>query len=171
MRPSCLLAMVLLLGEPIYAGGPEFVAGVSYFDPTVKGTPLTWPQGLVSYYTDQGDLSPTLLGPNADSFVGAAFGMWNSVPTAAILMTQAGHLAEDVDGTNFSTINGVIAGPADITPSATSTPVGIIYDEDGSVTDALLGSGASNSAYCAANSAFGGTTSQSMHSCYMRSSS
>jgi hypothetical protein len=104
MRPSCLLAMVLLLGKPIHAGGPEFVAGVSYFDPTVKGTPLTWPQGLVSYYTDQGDLSPTLLGPNADSFVGAAFGMWNSVPTAAILMTQAGHLAEDVDGTNFSTI-------------------------------------------------------------------
>ena len=132
---------------------------------------MTWPQGLVSYYTDQGDLSRTLLGPNADSFVGAAFGMWNSVPTAATLMTQAGHLAEDVDGTNFSTINGVIAGPADITPSATSTPVGIIYDEDGSVTDALLGSGASNSAYCAANSAFGGTTSQSMHSCYMRSSS
>jgi len=33
---------------------------------------------------------------------------------------------------------------------------GIIYDEDGSVTDALLGTGVSNSAYCAGNSAFGG---------------
>src|SRR5947207_1851822 len=82
--------------------------------------------------------------------------MWSSVPTAAIRMTQAGHLAEDVNGTNFSAINNVITGPADITPSATATPVGIIYDEDGSVTHALLGSGASNSAYCAANSALGG---------------
>src|SRR5438876_3105955 len=155
MRTGWLIAIVLLTVQ-CYAGGPEFVGGVSYFDPTVKGMPVTWPQGAISYFTDQGDLSSTLLGPNADSFVAPAFGMWNSVPTAAILMTQAGHLGEDVDGTNFSAINGVITGPADVIPTATANPVGIVYDEDGSVTDALLGSGANNSAYCAANSAFGG---------------
>jgi hypothetical protein len=93
--------MVLLVNAPIHAGGPAFVAGSSYFDPTVKGTPVTWPQGVISYFTDQGDLSPTLLDPNADSFVAQAFGMWNAIPTSAILMTQAGHLAEHVSGTNF----------------------------------------------------------------------
>ncbi len=59
------------------------------------------------------------------------------------------------NGTNFTTINGMITGPSDITPSA-ADPVAVVYDEDGSVTDALLGTGASNSAYCASNSAFGG---------------
>ncbi len=156
MRAWWIIAIVLLVHEPIVAGGPEFVAGASYFDPTVKGLPLTWPQGVISYFTDQGDLSPTLLAPNADSFVALAFGMWNSVPTAAILMTQAGHLTEDASGANFTVVNGMIAGPPDITPSATGTAIGIVYDEDGSVTDALLGAGASNSAYCASNSALGG---------------
>lgn len=159
MRAWWLVATILLFNDPIHAGGPGFVAGASYFDPTVKGTPLTWPQGVISYFTDQGDLSPVLLGPNADSFVATAFGVWNSAPASAILMTQAGHLAEDVNSANFAAINGVIAGPADITPSATSNAVGIVYDEDGSVTDALLGTGASNSAYCATNSAFGGIDS------------
>jgi hypothetical protein len=46
--------------------------------------------------------------------------------------------------------------PADIQPSAVTTPLGIVYDADGSVTDALLGSGASNSSYCASNSVLGG---------------
>lgn len=156
MRACWLIAILLIVNSPIHAGGPAFVAGASYFDPTVKGTPLTWPQGVISYFTDQGDLSPTLLGPNADAFVATAFGMWNSVPTAAILMTQSGHLAEDVNGANFSAINGVITGPMDITPNATGTAVGVVYDEDGSVIDALLGIGASNSAYCASNSALGG---------------
>jgi hypothetical protein len=156
MRACYVITMIVLLNYPLHAGGPEFVAGASFFDPTIKGVPVTWPQGVISYFTDQGDLSPVLRGTNADSFVATAFGMWNSVPTAAILMAQTGHLAEDVNGAIFTTINGTITGPADITPSATSTPIGIVYDEDGSVTDALLGIGASNSAYCAANSAFGG---------------
>lgn len=132
MRARWLIAIVLLVHEPVIAGGPEFVAGASYFDPTVKGLPLTWPQGVISYFTDQGGLSPILLAPNADSFVATAFGMWNSVPTSAILLTQAGHLAEDVTGATFTVVNGMIAGPPDITPSATGTAIGIVYDEDGS---------------------------------------
>jgi hypothetical protein len=155
MRAFCLIAMITLLNYPVHAGGPKFVAGASFFDPTIKGVPVTWPQGVISYFTDQGDLSPILLGTNADSFVATAFGVWNSVPTSDILMTQAGHLAEDVNGTNFTAINGMITGPSDITPSA-ADPVAVVYDQDGSVTDALLGSGAGNSAYCATNSAFGG---------------
>jgi IPT/TIG domain len=159
MRACWLLPLLLLLYASSYAGGPEFVAGTSFFDPTVKGAPLTWPQPFISYFTDQGDLSPTMLGPNADAFVANAFGMWNAVSTSAIMMLQSGHLAEDVSSANFTLINGVITGPVDITPNASSTAVGVVYDEDGSVTDALLGAGASNSAYCSSNSTLGGVDS------------
>ena len=44
--------------------------------------------------------------------------------------------------------------PADILPGATGTPVAIVYDDDGAVTDELLGTGASSD--CAANSVIGG---------------
>jgi hypothetical protein len=58
--------------------------------------------------------------------------------------------------------------PADILASPIATPVGVVYDADGSVTDALLGTGARNSAYCANNGAFGGidniaTSAQFLH--------
>jgi hypothetical protein len=161
-------AMMLALSALALAGGPAYVAGTSYFDPTVKGTPLTWPPGAINYYTDQGDLSPILLGANADSFVANAFGLWTSIPTGALSAVQAGHLAEDVSGANVTLINGVLNMPADILPDAAGNPVGIVYDEDGAVTDALLGSGASSSIYCAGNSVFGGidnlgTNAQFLH--------
>jgi hypothetical protein len=158
MNPRSLwpLILFLLARQFAFAGGPEFVAGASYFDPATMGTPVVWAQGTVNYYTDQGDLSAILPGPNADAFVSNAFGSWTSISTAAISATRAGQLTEDVNGTNFTVVNGATAGPADILPSATTTPVGIVYDLDGSVTDALLGTGASNLAYCAGNSAFGG---------------
>ncbi len=154
-----MLTLLVLLEGFAHAGGPEFVAGASYFDPVAIGRPLTWPAEYISYFTDQGDLSPNLLGANADAFVANAFGMWNAIPTSAIMMLQSGHLAEDVSGVNFTLINGVITGPSDIAPNASSTAVGVVYDEDGSVTDALLGSGASSSAYCASNSTLGGVDS------------
>jgi hypothetical protein len=150
------------------AGGPEFVAGASYFDPATKGAPLTWAQGAITYYTDQGDLSALLPGPSADAFVTTAWNQWSSIPTAAISALHGGQLAEDVSGANVTSANGALTVPADILPSATTTPVGIVYDLDGAVTDALLGTGASNSAYCPSNSVFGGvdnlaTTAQYLH--------
>jgi hypothetical protein len=117
---------------------------------------LTWAHGTITYYTDQGDLSPILLGPAADSFVANAFGSWTTIPTAAVSAIQAGHLAENVSSANVVSINGALSMPVDILPDATNTPVGIVYDYDGAVTDALLGTGASNAAYCASNSVLGG---------------
>lgn len=175
MRPSNnslrwirTLAAVACLCKLANAGGPEFVAGASYFDPTTKGTPLIWAQGSITYYTDQGDLSAILPGPSADAFVANAWNQWRSIPTAAISTLHGGQLAEDVSAANVTAVNGVLTMPADILPSATATPVGIVYDLDGAVTDALLGTGASNSAYCPSNSVFGGvdnlaTTAQYLH--------
>src|SRR5438874_1793377 len=97
-----LLAVFLILFLPQMgsAGGPHYVAGVSYFDAGTKGIPLTWAQGAITYYTDQGDLSPLLLHAGADAFVADAFSRWTSITTAAVASTLAGQLAEDVNGTN-----------------------------------------------------------------------
>ena len=147
--------LVLALVEFARAGNPAFVAGMSYFDPGVAGQPITWAGGTVSYYTDQGNLSPILHGPDADAFVADAFTRWTGIPTAALSTIRAGQLAEDVNGSNvILNADWTITMPADILPSATGTPVGIAYDADGAVTDALLGTGASGD--CFNSSAFGG---------------
>ena len=156
---TCLvvLALLIVLVQFAHAGGPKYIAGVSYFNDGLAGTPLTWSEGTVNYYTDQGDLSPILPGSSADAFVADAFSQWTSVPTAALAITHAGQLAEDVNGTNvYRNSDGSITMPADIMPTATGTPVGVVYDEDGSVTDALLGQGAGDSDACFYNAAYGG---------------
>jgi hypothetical protein len=138
------------------AGGPAFIAG-SGFSSGVEGHPIIWANGSIQYFTDQGNLSPILTGTQADSFVASAFSAWTSIPGVALTASQAGNLAEDVNGTNIAaTLNGIITAPADITSSAVSTPVGIVYDEDGSVTDALLGVGAGGLADCFTNAVYGG---------------
>src|SRR5271170_4576544 len=157
LRLILAVAIVFLFAALARAGGPKYVAGVSYFESNTTGQPLVWPQGQIIYYTDQGDLSPILPNPIANSFVADAFSQWTSVPTAAVAASSAGQLAEDVNGSNV-TVNsdGTVTMPADIQASATGTPIGIVYDYDGSVTSALLGSGAGDPSQCFFNAAFGG---------------
>jgi hypothetical protein len=93
---------------------------------------------------------------SADGFVADAFTRWTSIPAAAVSVTQAGHLAEDVNGTNVTVTNGVVTMPADILPNAVGTPVGIVYDAHGDVTNALLGQGAGDPGSCFSDAAFGG---------------
>ena len=103
------------------AGGPEYVAGSSFFNSSAMGQPLTWSQGQVNYYTDQGDLSPILPNTAANAFVASAFLQWSSVSVAAITVTNPGQLAEDVNGSNIAVdSNGTVTAPADITPAATA---------------------------------------------------
>jgi hypothetical protein len=156
-RLSLFYALLLLVVvSPLYAGGPAYVAGSSLFDSNVKGTPLTWKQGSLNYYTDQGDLSAALPGPSADAFVADAFTRWTSIPTAAVSATRAGQLGEDVSGANvFLNADGTINMPSDIMPTSTA-PLAIVYDRDGQVTDALLGQGAGAVDLCFTNAVFGG---------------
>jgi hypothetical protein len=138
------------------AGGPAFVAGSGY-NAGVEGQALIWASGSVEYFTDQGNLSPILSGVQADAFVANAFSVWTTVSDVALTASQAGHLAEDVNGSNIETNGfGVVTAPADITSSATSTPLGIIYDYDGTVTDAILGEGAGDLDDCFTNAVYGG---------------
>lgn len=156
LRLALVIPVIPFLSLLAAAGGPKYIAGTSYFDPTVTGQPLSWPQGSVVYYTDQGDLSPVLPNASANSFVVTVLNQWASVNTAALSAARAGQLAEDVNGTNVvRNADGTISVPADIQSTSTATPIGIVYDLDGSVTDALLGAGASSQ--CFPNAAFGGT--------------
>ena len=157
LRLLLAAAIILLFTVMSHAGGPKLVAGTVYFDPSTAGQPLIWPQGTITYFTDQGDLSPILPNASANSFVASAFSPWTSVSTAAVAATSGGQLAEDVSGANvIVNADGSISMPADIQPTATGTPVGIVYDYDGSVTDALMGSGAGASTQCFSNAVFGG---------------
>jgi hypothetical protein len=154
---AALVVLLLALTQLARAGGPRYIAGVSYFNQGTAGTPLTWAQGALNYYTDQGSLSPTVSGPEGDALVADAFSQWTSISTVAVSATHPGQLAEDVSGVNvYRNSDGTISMPADIMPTATGTPVGIVYDVDGTVTDALLGQGAGDVSECFGNAVFGG---------------
>lgn len=140
----------ILTASSAFAGGPKYVAGVSYFNPAALGQPVVWQSGQVRYYVDQGTLGP-LSNSQAKAMVDAAAAIWSTVPTAAVNLVDAGNLAEDVNGSNVLAGNGVFAAPSDVTPSATGTPIAVIYDSDGSVINALEGAGASEPGNCALN--------------------
>jgi hypothetical protein len=156
-RLGTALVIVFLFAILARAGGPKYVAGSSFFNTSTMGQPITWSLGQVTYYTDQGDLSPILPNASANTFVANAFSQWTAVSTAALNVSNGGQLAEDVNGSNIVVdSNGIVIAPTDIAPSAVQTPVGIVYDYDGSVTDALLGTGAGDSSQCFWNAVYGG---------------
>ena len=157
MRSRILsVAAFLVLASPFaLAGGPAYVAGAGY-DPGVEGQPLLWANATVEYFTDQGPLSPILTNAQANAFVAAAIAPWMSAPGVGLNVYSGGELAEDVNGSNIQVDDGVITAPADVTPQATGTPLGIIYDYDGTVTDAILGAGAGDLDECFTNAVFGG---------------
>jgi len=155
-RVLSVIAFLCCVAAFAMAGGPAYVAGAG-FNAAVKGQPLTWSGGTVQYYTDQGDLSPVLSGGQADVLVADVVSRWTTVPGAALSVTQAGHLAEDVSGANVVGYpDGSYSIPDDIQPGALTTPVGIVYDYDGLVTNALLGQGAGDPGLCFFNAVFGG---------------
>jgi hypothetical protein len=151
-----LLGAVLLLLAPAVAvaGGPKYVAGVSFFDPGVLGRPIHWANGQVKYWVDRGPLSSTVTNQQATAMVDAAAALWSAVPTAGVTLTDQGALQEDVSSSNIAAVNGQITQPADVTPAATSFPLGILYDADGSVIDALFGVTSSDPDTCQNNGVF-----------------
>jgi len=144
----------LLAPAAILAGGPKYVAGVNYFDPAVAGRPVHWSGGTVHYFVDQGPLSASVNQQQATAMVDAAAALWSSVPTAGVSLLDSGTLNEDVNGANAFAGNpagpasAVFAAPADLTPTATNYPLGIVFDADGSVINALFGAGASDATAC-----------------------
>jgi hypothetical protein len=166
-RTAAWLLAALLLPATAIAGGPKHVAGVSYFNPGVVGQPLHWASGQLNYYVDQGPLNASVTNAQATAMVDAAAALWSAIPTAGVTLTDMGALNEDVNGanillsgTNFTITNeqtsqlGALIEPADVTPSATSYPVGILFDADGTIINALYGSGASSPTSCQNNGVY-----------------
>jgi len=156
-RSAAVHALALLLLSPaaLLAGGPKYVAGTSFFDPAVLGQPIHWSQGQVNYYVDQGPLSNSISNQQAAAMVDAAAALWSEVPTAGVTLTRMGSLNEDVNGSSIAVnSSGQITAPADVAPSSTAYPLAILYDADGSVINALYGSGASDPTSCENNGVF-----------------
>ena len=150
-RSLTFTLVAIALVSSAHAGGPRWVAGSSYFNPSALGEPLIWRNGIVNYYTDLGDLSPTVTQAQANAMVAAAAAQWSGIPTAALQINAAGSLAEDVSSSNFSSNSGTLVMPQDVQSTAIGTPLGVIYDADGSVLNALEGAGASDPSGCNVN--------------------
>jgi hypothetical protein len=142
---------VFLTPAASHAGGPKYVAGASVFNPAAMGQPAHWSGGQLNYYVDQGPLNSAVSNQQATAMVDAAAALWSAVPTAAVTLTDKGPLNENVSGANIAATSGQITAPADVTPVATSYPIAVIYDSDGSVIDAIFGAGASQPISCQNN--------------------
>jgi hypothetical protein len=135
--------------QTVWAAGPRWVTGPPYF--TTAGGAVTWYTNQPVYFTDPGDLSSYVNHSAADALVAAAANVWN-VPMSSLVLTKGGMLAEHVSGENtFLGPSGVMF-PADVESSNYLTvQIAVIYDSDGSVTDLLLGNGASDPTSCLQN--------------------
>ncbi len=150
IRMVALLVLLVFCGVA-HASGPHWVAGAQFFNPAAKGNPLVWANGQVSFYMDQGALSSSVSNSQASSAVAAAAEVWSGVATAAVSITQGGLLSEDVNGGNVAANTPAGTGatlPSDAQPTATTRPVAVVLDADGSVIDDIYGIGASNPQKC-----------------------
>ena len=146
---SVALLLMALAPAMAFAGGPKYVAGVSFFNPSVLGQPLHWSGGRVSYYVDQGPLNRTVTNQQATAMVDAAAALWSAIPTAGVTLVDQGPLHEDVNGSNIEVnASGQITAPADVTPGAIGYPLAVIYDADGSVIDDIFGATSSAPESC-----------------------
>ena len=145
-----LVCFVLAATPLAVAGGPRFVTGTTYGG--------TWPGHMMGfftmqplYYTDPGSLGSGITHAQSDAMVAAAASVWN-VPMSLITLGQGGSLAEHVSGANSYFDGNEVVFPADVQASNfVSIPIAVIYDTDGSLTDLLLGSGASDPGGCRQN--------------------
>ena len=126
MRRAALAACALVLVRAVaaHAAGAIEVNG--------KGMPFRWATSPILYSPDRGRLG-SFDNAAATAFVASTFATWEAVPSASIRFASAGPLPVDVKAGNYANFLGVCDG---ISP--------IIFDDDGSITDDLLGAGAKN---------------------------
>ena len=106
------------------AAGPLLVNGA--------GRALTWQQSPIPFNPDRGTLG-LLSNASAITNVSAAFNVWSAVTTTSVRFANAGMLPVDVTAANYADYLGVCDDG--LNP--------IVFDTDGTITDDLLGVGAS----------------------------
>ncbi len=130
------------------AGGPKYVAGTSYFNPGVAGQSIHWANGQIRYYVDLGPLSATVTGQQAAAMVDAAAELWNAIPTAGVNLVRKGNLNEDVSRQTVVPGGQTLLQPSDVAATATSYPVAVIFDADGTILDSVFGAETSDPTNC-----------------------
>jgi hypothetical protein len=143
-------AALTVAASTAIAGGPRFVTGTN-LSATGPGAPMVFYTASPLYFTDPGSLAANVTHAQADAIVAAAAAVWN-VPTSSLTLAQGGTLSEHVSSAN-AYFNGTdMVFPADVQASNyLAKPIAILYDTDGSLTDLLLGSGASSPSSCRQN--------------------
>lgn len=147
---ACSLIMLLVASAgAAEASNPRWVTGPPYF--TVSGTTVRWYIDQPLYFTDPGDLSASVDHTAADAMVARAAEVWNN-PYSRVILRQGGTLDEQVSGANTYLGPGGLVMPSDVQSSNyAAKPIVVIYDRDGSMTDLLLGGGASDPSGCRQN--------------------
>ncbi|MDB5034322.1 MAG: Matrixin [Chlorobi bacterium] len=133
-------AIIALTALPTHAGGPLTANGT---------TARRYPAGSIpiSFKTDQGALGSFSNG-TATGIAVYAFQQWDNVVTAALSFNNAGQLPRDVTTAADAFISGAGQFSDGVNP--------VVFDNDGSITDAKLGVGARNSVLGFASSAYAG---------------
>ncbi len=139
-----LLALLFLFATAAstcaIAGGPLNAVGT---------TPRKYATFPITYRTDQGTLG-SFSNAVANAIASYAFQQWDNVATAMLTFSNAGPLPRDVTSASDPYISGGTQYTDKINP--------VVYDNNGSITDAKLGVGASSSVLGFAGSAYSGTT-------------
>ena len=136
------LLLVLLMPAAALASGPRWVSGPPYFVPT--GYAISWYTTSPQYFTDAGDLSPWVNHAAADALVANAAAVWNT-PNTSLVLAQGGSLAEHVSAAAIAVTASGLVFPSDVqAANYQNKQIAVIYDTDGSVTDLMLGAGASD---------------------------
>jgi len=150
LRVVSVLLAAAFFPCPMHAGGPRFITGTN-LSGVGAGQPMAFYTPQLAYSTDAGDLAANVSHAQADALVAAAAAVWN-VPYTSLTLAQGGMLAEHVSSGNAYFNGTAMVFPADASASNYLTvPIAIVYDTDGSVTDQLLGSGASSPSSCRQN--------------------
>ncbi len=143
---AMLLTLCMLACGTVWAAGPRWVTGPPWFYP--GGVPVQWYTDSPQYFTDPGDLSSYVTHAQADALVAAAAGVW-TIPTSRIVLSQGGLLNEHVSGGNVTVSSSGLVFPTDVQASnGSNKQIAVIYDSDGSVTELMLGGGASDPSNC-----------------------
>ncbi len=113
--------------------------------------PMVWYRNDVSYFVDNGALNANVSNAAATAMVAAAANVWN-VQYSNLTFQQGGTLAEDVNASNVYLGSTGPLWPDDVSSTSyTQKQVAVVFDADGTITDLLLGSGASAPSNCRQN--------------------
>lgn len=125
-----LAAAIAVMASTAHAGGPRVVCNT--------GAPIKFPgAGSVTLNYDLGSLG-TRSKAQADALVTGGIALWTNVSTASINIARGPDMPEDVTTANLATY---------YPNNATNTADGlnpVVYDTDGSILDAIFGTGTKN---------------------------